>query len=62
MARIEVDYRCESCDVEFTVDMDDYYENDIPECPECGMQMREIGRTQPSQEDLEEDIMNEQIR
>ena len=61
MAMVEIDYKCDKCGEEFTVEVDDYYENDVPKCPECGIRMMETGRTQPDRDEVEQD-QNERDR
>lgn len=61
MAMIDIDYKCSRCGEEFTTNIDDYYENDIPKCPECGQIMRETARTQPDPHEIEQD-QNERDR
>jgi len=61
MAYIEIDYKCDKCGEEFTIEVDDFYENDIPKCPECGLIMRESARTQPDPYEVEQD-QNERDR
>ena len=61
MAYIEIDYKCDKCGEEFTIQVDDYYLNDIAACPECGLPMREIARTQPDPNEVEQD-QNERER
>ena len=61
MAWIEIDYKCDKCGEEFTARVDDYYLNDIPKCPECGLPMREGMRTQPDPYEVEQD-QNERDR
>ena len=61
MAMIEIDYKCDKCGEEFTISVDDYYLTDIPKCPECGLPMSEVGRTQPDPYEVEQD-QNERDR
>lgn len=61
MANIEIDYKCDKCGEELTAYIDDYYLNEIPNCPECRQKMREVSRTQPDSYEVEQD-QNERDR
>lgn len=61
MAYIEIDYKCDKCGEEFTIQVDDHYLNEISKCPECGLPMHENGRTQPDPYEVEQD-QNERDR
>jgi ribosomal protein L37AE/L43A len=55
MANIEIDYECPFCKEGITIQIDDYYLFDIPNCPNCKKIMREVGRTQEDIYEREED-------
>jgi len=61
MAMIEIDYKCDKCGEEVSIQVDDYYLFDVPNCPECGMNMKETSRTQPDRYEVEQD-QNERNR
>ena len=61
MAYIEIDYKCDKCGEEISINVDDFYDTEHPYCPECGQMMREVSRTQPDPYEAEED-QNERDR
>ena len=55
MAVIEIDYRCQGCGEEASMQVDTYYLFDVPNCPVCGQRMIEISREQEDPYEAEQD-------